>query len=66
MLTKHSAYSFLLLLLSPPLQADALTDGTLGPQVHPVLNISTYLLMVVPPLSRPPTRENLETPFNRQ
>jgi filamentous hemagglutinin family protein len=34
MLTKHSAYSFLLLLLSPPLQADALTDGTLGSQVH--------------------------------
>jgi filamentous hemagglutinin family protein len=34
MLTKYSAYSFLLLLLSPPLQADALTDGTLGSQVH--------------------------------
>ncbi len=34
MLTKHFAYSFLLLLLSPPLQADALTDSTLGSPVH--------------------------------
>ncbi len=34
MLTKHSACSFLLLLLSPPLQAEALTDGTLGSPVH--------------------------------